>query len=105
MAGIGDVFKGNVVLGLAVGVGAVLLAPVIVPVLASVAKPLAKSAVKSGIILFEKGREAAAELTEVLEDLVAEARAELAAAQPGAGESVGGAMATPGTEPDEAVTE
>lgn len=60
--------------------GASLLAPVIVPVLASVSKPLEKSAIKSGIILFEKRREAAAELTDVFEDLVAKAQAEFAAA-------------------------
>jgi hypothetical protein len=92
MGVIDDLFKSNLAVGLAVGVGAILLAPVVAPILASVGKPLAKSAIKSGIILFEKGREAAAELTEVMEDLIAEARAELAASAPGTA-ATGGAAA------------
>jgi hypothetical protein len=91
MAGIDDLFKGNIVTGLAVGVGVAILAPVIVPVLASVGKPLAKSMIKSGMLLYEKGRETAAELGEVFEDLVAEAKAELESS--GSGVSAGGAVA------------
>ncbi len=77
MTGLDDFFKGNVLAGLAVGVGAVILAPVVLPVLVAVSRPVAKSAIKTGVILFDKGREAAAEMTEVFEDMVAEARAEL----------------------------
>jgi hypothetical protein len=77
MAGIEDVFKGNVVTGLAIGIGAAIIVPVVVPLLASVGKPVAKSLIKSGILLFEKGQETFAELGEVMEDLVAEAKAEL----------------------------
>jgi hypothetical protein len=73
-----DGLKGSVVTGLAVGIGAIVLAPAVLPALAGVAKPLLKAAVKSGIILFEKGKETAAELSEVVEDIVAEARAEMA---------------------------
>jgi Protein of unknown function (DUF5132) len=72
--------KGNVVTGLAVGIGAVVLAPAVLPALAGVGKPLLKAVVKSGIILFEKGKETAAELSEVVEDIVAEAKAEMAEA-------------------------
>lgn len=77
MAGIEDVFKGNIVTGLAIGIGAAILAPIVTPLLASVGKPVAKSLIKSGILLFEKGQETFAELGEVMEDLVAEAKAEL----------------------------
>jgi Protein of unknown function (DUF5132) len=70
--------KGSVVTGLAVGIGAVILAPAVLPALAGIAKPLLKAAVKSGFILFEKGKETAAELSEVVEDIVAEAKAEMA---------------------------
>jgi hypothetical protein len=73
--------KGNILGGLAIGIGAAILAPVVVPVLATIVKPLAKGAIKGGVILFEKGKEAAAEAQEAVEDLVAEARAELAEAQ------------------------
>lgn len=68
--------------GLAIGVGVALLAPVVVTSLLGASRPLARAAIKSGLILYEKGREAAAEFSEVVEDLVAEARAELAEQHP-----------------------
>lgn len=77
MAGIEDIFRGGSGRGIAIGIGAALLAPVVLPALAGIAKPLARAAIKAGIIAYEKGREAAAEFGEVMEDLVAEARAEL----------------------------
>lgn len=77
MAGIEDFFKGGSGRGVAIGIGAALLAPIVLPALAGIAKPLARAAIKAGIIAYEKGREAAAEFGEVMEDLVAEARAEL----------------------------
>lgn len=69
--------KGNIIGGLAIGIGTAILAPVIIPVLASIAKPLAKAAIKGGITVYEKNKEVIAEVKEVIEDLVAEARAEL----------------------------
>ncbi len=72
-----DIFKGNVVAVLAIGIAAAVLIPIALPVVARAAKPLAKAMVKSGIIVFEKGREAVAELGEVMEDVVAEAKAEI----------------------------
>jgi len=72
--------KGNVMTGLAIGIGAAILAPAVIPALANVAKPLIKAAIKTGIIMFEKGRETAAELSEVFEDIVAEAKSEVAEA-------------------------
>lgn len=102
MAGIDDLFKGNAVTGLAVGIGAAILAPVLVPVLAAVAKPIAKSAIKAGIIFYEKGRETAAELGEVFDDLVAEARAEVEAAAPIA--AAGATTAAVPNQPEEPAT-
>ena len=78
MALLDNALKGNIVTGLAIGIGAAILAPIIIPVIASVAKPLAKAAIKGGILLLEKGKETVAEAGEVMEDLVAEVRAELA---------------------------
>ncbi len=92
MAGIEDVFKGNIATGLAVGVGVAVLAPVIAPIISSVGKPLAKSLIKSGLLLYERGRETVAELGEIFEDLVAEAKVELEAAEP-----VAGAVVAPAT--------
>ncbi len=64
--------------GIIAGIGAVLLAPVVLPVVAGVGKPIAKSLIKGGISLYEKSKGAFAELGETWEDIVAEARAEIA---------------------------
>lgn len=77
MAILDEIFENKMITGLAVGIGAALLAPVIVPIATSILRPLAKSVIKGGILLYEKGRETGAELAETLEDLVAEARSEL----------------------------
>lgn len=80
--------KGNILSGLAIGIGAAVLAPAVLPVVASVVKPLAKAAIKGGIMLYEKGRETAAEAIEMVEDIVAEAKAELAEAHKEASSAV-----------------
>lgn len=72
-----DIFKGNIVAILGVGIVAAVLVPIALPVVARAAKPLTKALIKSGIIVYEKGREAVAELGEVMEDVVAEARSEI----------------------------
>lgn len=77
MALLEDMFKGNVVTTLAVGIGAVVLGPVIIPAVAGVLRPVAKEVIKLGLIAYDKGREAAANLGEMTEDLTAEARAEM----------------------------
>ncbi|NJM70862.1 MAG: DUF5132 domain-containing protein [Scytonema sp. RU_4_4] len=64
--------------GIIAGIGAVLLAPVVIPVVAGIGKPIAKSIIKGGLVLFERSKGAVAELGETWEDMVAEARAELA---------------------------
>jgi len=63
--------------GVAIGLGAIVLAPTVIPLVGTIAKPLVKATIKSGLILYGKGREMIAETTEVLEDLTAEAQAEL----------------------------
>lgn len=72
-----DMFKSNIAMGLAVGLVAAVLIPVALPVIVRVARPLAKAAIKSGLIVYEKGRESFAELSEVVEDMVAEAKSEV----------------------------
>lgn len=64
--------------GIIAGIGAVLLAPVLLPVVTGIGKPIAKSLIKGGILAFEKSKGAFAELGETWEDIVAEARAEIA---------------------------
>jgi hypothetical protein len=77
MAFLEDMFKGNIVTGLAIGVGAIILAPIMVPAARNVVKPLAKATIKGGMMLYEKGRELIAEGAEVVEDIYVEAKAEL----------------------------
>jgi hypothetical protein len=64
--------------GIIAGIGAVLLAPVLIPVVAGIGKPIAKSIVKGGIVAYEKSRSAFAEMGETWEDIIAEAKAEIA---------------------------
>ena len=64
--------------GLAVGIGALLLAPVLIPVVAGVGKPLVKGVIKGSISLAEKTKGMLAEVGESVEDIVAEAKAEMA---------------------------
>ncbi|MDW6026376.1 DUF5132 domain-containing protein [Mesorhizobium sp. BAC0120] len=74
MALIEDALKGgNIVTGLAIGIGAVVLAPLAVPVL----RPLAKTVLKAGLVAYDQARVAVAELNEQASDLVAEARSEM----------------------------
>jgi hypothetical protein len=58
----------------AVGIGALFLAPKVLPALGRVLRPIAKGAIKTGISLYEQTYASVAEATG---DLVAEARAEL----------------------------
>jgi len=78
MASIEDILKDQSFLtGAALGLGAALLAPLVLPVLGNALRPVTKSALKAGIVAYEKGRESLAELGELIEDAVAEARAEM----------------------------
>jgi hypothetical protein len=71
MAWLGDVFKVDPVTGIAVGLGAPLLAPVAGQVL----RPTAKAAIKGGLIAYQ----GLAELGARAREMVAEAQTELAA--------------------------
>jgi hypothetical protein len=61
----------------AIGAAAVLLAPIVLPVIASVLKPVAKGVIKGGILAYEGAMVALAETKETIEDLAAEAKAEI----------------------------
>jgi cobalamin biosynthesis Co2+ chelatase CbiK len=72
----------DVVEGLGIpGIAAVVLLPVVVPVAGKVLKPVAKATIKGGIVLYQKGKGILAEVGEGLEDIIAEAMAELEEAQ------------------------
>ena len=70
--------KGGIWTGIAVGAG-LLVAPIVIPAVAGAARPLLKAVIKGGYILFEKGREMVAEVCELTEDLIEEAKAEVEA--------------------------
>ena len=74
MALVEDLFKGSTVTGVAVGVGALLLAPTVLPAVGRVIRPAVKAVIKGGMVFY---RETLAEVGEVASDLVAEARSEL----------------------------
>ena len=61
----------------AIGIGVAILVPITVKLLAPMLRPVARSTVKVGLVALEKGRETAAELGEIFDDLVAEVRDEL----------------------------
>jgi hypothetical protein len=74
-----DVFKGgNLLIGVGLAIGAAVVAPVVVPVL----RPIAKSIIKAGLIAYDQGRVALAELGEQAGDIVAEARSEMSPGVP-----------------------
>jgi hypothetical protein len=60
------------------GVVGVFLAPVIAPVLSRWSRPAAKAALRAGMAVYERGRQSAAELRELVEDTAAEIAAERA---------------------------
>lgn len=71
-----SIFKNNFVVGVTAALAATVIAPVLIPAIKKGSRPLAKSLVKGGIILYEKGREAVASAGEMMEDVIAEVRAE-----------------------------
>ncbi len=75
MALLEDMMKGSTATGVAVGLGALLLAPTLLPAIGRVLRPAAKAVIKGGIVVY---RETVAEFGEVASDLFAEAQAELA---------------------------
>jgi len=81
MAKITDLVEDAGVPGLIAGIGAIILAPVFIPIVAGIGKPIAKSLIKNGIVVYEKSKGAFAELGETWEDIVAEAKAEIAETQ------------------------
>jgi len=74
MALIEDMFKGNLAVGLAIGVGAIIFGPTVIQTMGSILRPVTKPLIKNGMVFY---RETLNEIGEMAADLVAEARAEL----------------------------
>jgi hypothetical protein len=62
--------------GLAIGVGAALVAPVVLPAAGAVVRPIAKGLIWGALLATDKMKELVAETREQMNDLVAEVRAE-----------------------------
>ncbi|GAB6144746.1 DUF5132 domain-containing protein [Desulfocicer niacini] len=77
--------KGITPTNLAIGAGIVVLTPIVLPLLGSIAKPIFKAAIKGALVTYEGTRMAIAEAKEAIEDITAEAKAEIA--QDGAAEA------------------
>jgi hypothetical protein len=71
-------FDNKLGVGLAVGVGALIFSSAIIPAIGAILRPIAISSIKYGIILVEKATQLFAEAKETVEDMTAEAQAELA---------------------------
>ena len=81
MANINDIktlLKSDLAKGVAIGAGVAGVAAIAAPFLAHKARPLLRAAIKSGILFAEISREAFSEVSESLDDIVAEVRSELA---------------------------
>lgn len=74
MALIEDVFKGNVVTGVAIGVAALILGPSLIPAVGRALRPAAKTVIKGGIVAY---RETVSAIGELTSGLVEEATREL----------------------------
>jgi len=76
---IGDlVIGGNVVTGVAIGVGALIAWPLISPI----ARPLAKGVIKGGLIAYRQAEQLYAGAVEGIGDIIAEAQQESGATIP-----------------------
>ena len=76
MADITDLFKGNVVTGLAIGIGVVVLGPVLMPILAPVVRGVARTAIRGGLGLYNEATRITSEVVKMGNDLIEEARSE-----------------------------
>jgi hypothetical protein len=71
MAILEDMFEGGT--GITIAIAALVVAPLVRPVL----RPLAKQVIKTGLVLYDNASAAMAQVGEGVEDLMAEARAEM----------------------------
>ncbi len=62
---------------LALGAAAILFGPAILTTVAGIARSLLKSGIKGGVLVYDKSKEMLAEARESIEDIAAEAKAEV----------------------------
>jgi hypothetical protein len=76
LIGIGALIEPELLAGMAIGAGVVLASRWLPDIAGDLLRPIARSAVKAGYTAAIAAREIAAEVTEQVEDLIAEVRAE-----------------------------
>jgi hypothetical protein len=76
LIGIGALIEPELLAGMAIGAGIVLISRWLPNLVGDIVRPIAKTAVKAGYAAATTAREMVAEATEEVEDMVAEARAE-----------------------------
>jgi len=69
--------KNDLTKGIAFGIGLAVIIPTAATVMVPALRPFARSVLKTGMLAIEKGREASAEFSEMVEDLYAEVQEEL----------------------------
>jgi hypothetical protein len=62
----------------AIGAAAVMFGPALLAMAGSAAKPVLKAGIKGGLLFYDKSKQMISEAKESLEDLAAEAKAEIA---------------------------
>jgi hypothetical protein len=65
----------------ALGAAALLFGPMLIAIAGGLVKSAAKAGIKGGLMMYDKGKELAAEAKETVEDLTAEAKAEMKQSQ------------------------
>jgi len=76
LIGVGALIEPELFAGMAIGAGIVLASKWMPNIISGVIRPIAKTAVKAGYAAFTTTQEVIAEVTEEVEDMMAEARAE-----------------------------
>ena len=67
----------NVLIGIGIGLATATVGKGLFPIVGTLGRPLLKAAVKASLLAYDKGMEVSGHLRETIEDLAAEARAEL----------------------------
>jgi len=77
MIQLAGLMRSGAMTNLAIGLGVAVVVPVVAGALVPALRPIARGTLKRGILAYEKTRETAAGLAEVVDDLVAEVQEEL----------------------------
>ena len=93
MSFLNNSLRGNIVTGLAIGIGAMLVVPVAIRMLSGALKPVAEGAIKGGTFLYGKGMELATEAWNSASRMMAEAQSEISARSAAASTAAGSAVA------------